>query len=91
MMIRVKVNSKSELVENREGKSAIYGVICCCDDIVESCYVWSYGLDLRSIRLIVVKVVVSSEETCNNCLFVEVFNYVLNCSYVIIDFLTSNS
>ena len=34
----------------------------------------SYGLDLRSIRLTVVKVVVSSERTCNNCLFVEVFN-----------------
>ena len=32
MMIRVKVNSKSELVEEREGKSALYGVICCCDD-----------------------------------------------------------
>ena len=32
MMIRVKVNSKSELVENREGNSALYGVICCCDD-----------------------------------------------------------
>ena len=32
MMIRVKVNSKSELVENREGKSTLYGVICCCDD-----------------------------------------------------------
>ena len=32
MIIRVKVNSKSELVENREGKSALYGVICCCDD-----------------------------------------------------------
>ena len=32
MMIRVKVNSKSELVENREGKSAIYRVFCCCDD-----------------------------------------------------------
>ena len=32
MMIRVKVNSKSELVENREGKSALYGVICCCDN-----------------------------------------------------------
>ena len=25
---------------------------------------WSYGLDLRSIRLTVVKVVVSSEGTC---------------------------
>ena len=32
MMIRVKVNSKSELVESREGKSTLYGVICCCDD-----------------------------------------------------------
>ena len=32
MMIRVKVNSKSELVENREVKSALYGVACCCDD-----------------------------------------------------------
>ena len=31
-MVRVKVNSKSELVEDREGKSALYGVICCCDD-----------------------------------------------------------
>ena len=32
MMIRVKVKSKSELVEDREKKSALYGVICCCDD-----------------------------------------------------------
>ena len=32
IMIRVKANSKSELVENREGKSTLYGVICCCDD-----------------------------------------------------------
>ena len=32
IMIRVKVNSKSELVENREGKSKLYDVICCCDD-----------------------------------------------------------
>ena len=32
MMIRVKVKSKSELVQNREGKSALYDVICCCDD-----------------------------------------------------------
>ena len=32
MMIGVKVNSKSELVEDREGKSVLYGVICCCDD-----------------------------------------------------------
>ena len=36
---------------------------------------WSYGLDLRSIRLTVVKTYVKSEETCNNCLFVEVFDY----------------
>ena len=52
---------------------------------------WSYGLDLRSIRLTVVKVVVSSKEICNNCLFVEVFNYFLNCSNEIFDFLASNS
>ena len=32
MMIRVKVNSKSELVDDREDKSARYGVIFCCDD-----------------------------------------------------------
>ena len=32
LMIRVKVSSKSELVENRDGKSALYGVICCFDD-----------------------------------------------------------
>ena len=32
MIIRVKVYSKAELVENRKGKSALYGVICCCDD-----------------------------------------------------------
>ena len=32
MMIRVKVYSKSELVEDREGKSTLYVVICCCDD-----------------------------------------------------------
>ena len=32
IMIRVKVNSKSELVEDSEGKSTLYGVICCCDD-----------------------------------------------------------
>ena len=32
MMIRVKVNSKSELVEDGERKLALYGVICCCDD-----------------------------------------------------------
>ena len=26
------LNSKLGLVENREGKSTLYGVICCCDD-----------------------------------------------------------
>ena len=48
---------------------------------------WSYGLDLRSIKLTVVKVVVSSEGTCNNCLFVEVFSYFLKCSNEIFHFL----
>ena len=52
---------------------------------------WSYDLDLRRIKLTVVKVVVSSEGTCNNCLFVEVFNYFLNCSKEIFYFLASNS
>ena len=51
---------------------------------------WSYGLDLTSIKLIVVKVVVSRERTSNNCLFVKVFNYFLNCSNQIFDFLASN-
>ena len=32
IMVRVKVNTKSELVEDREGKSGLYGVICCCGD-----------------------------------------------------------
>ena len=32
MIIGVKFNSKSELVEDREGKSMLYCVICCCDD-----------------------------------------------------------
>ena len=32
LVIRVNVNSKSELVKGREGKSALYRVICCCDD-----------------------------------------------------------
>ena len=50
-----------------------------------------HGSDLKSIRLTAVKVVVSSEGTCNNCLFVEVFNYFLKCSNEIFDFLTSNS
>ena len=51
---------------------------------------WSYGLNLRNIKLTDVKVVVSSEETCNNCLFVELFNYLLNCSKEIFNFLASN-
>ena len=51
----------------------------------------SYGLDLRSIKLTVVKVVVSSEGTCSNCVFVEVFNYFWNCSNEIFDFLASSS
>ena len=52
---------------------------------------WSYGLNLRIIKLTVVKVVVSSEGTCNTCLFIEVFNYFLNCSNEIFDFLASTS
>ena len=36
---------------------------------------WSYGLHVRRIRLTVVKVVVSSEGTCNNCLFVETIDF----------------
>ena len=51
---------------------------------------WSYDLELKSIRLTVIKVVVSSEETCNNCLLVEVFNYFLKCSNEILNFLTNN-
>ena len=35
---------------------------------------WSYGLDLRRIRLTVVKVFVSSEGTYNNCVLNKVFN-----------------
>ena len=49
----------------------------------------SCSLDLRRIRLTVVKVVVSSERTCNNSLFVKVFNYFLKCTNEIFDFLTS--
>ena len=51
---------------------------------------WSYGLDLRSVKLTVVKVVVSSEGTYNNCLFVEVFNWFLDFSNEIFDFLASS-
>ena len=34
---------------------------------------WSYGLDLKSIRLTVVKMVVSRKGACNN--FAKVVNY----------------
>ena len=32
LMIKVKVNSKSELVEDREGNSVLDHVISCCDE-----------------------------------------------------------
>ena len=51
---------------------------------------WSHSLDLRSIRLTVVKRIVSSDGSCKNCLFVEVFNYFWKCGNEIFDFLTSN-
>ena len=51
---------------------------------------YSYGLDLRSIKLTVAKAFVSSEVTCNNCLFNEGFNYFLKCSNEIFNFLTSS-
>ena len=51
---------------------------------------WSYDLDLGGIKLTVVKVVVSIEGTCNNCLFVEVFNWFLDFSNEIFDFLVNN-
>ena len=45
MMIRVKVNSKSELVEDRKGKSALYGVICCCDDrLLSRAVIWNHTI-----------------------------------------------
>ena len=64
-MIRVKVNSKSRLVEDREGKFTLYryNLLLWRQVIVESSNMWSYGLDLRSIRLTVVKVFESSEGT----------------------------
>ena len=52
---------------------------------------WSYGLYVKSIRLTTVKMVVSSKETCINCLFVEVFNHFLKSSNEIFYFLISNS
>ena len=43
MMIRVKVNSKSELVEDREGKSTLCGVICCSDDkLLSRAVIWNH-------------------------------------------------
>ena len=36
---------------------------------------WSYDLDLRIIKLTVVKVVVSSEGTCNNYLLKCLINF----------------
>ena len=42
MMIRVKANSKSELVEDREGKSTLYGVICCCDKLLSRAVIWNH-------------------------------------------------
>ena len=54
-------------------------------------YMFPHGnIGKKRVKLTVVKVVVSSEETCNNFLFVEVFNYFLNCSNEIFDFLASN-
>ena len=42
-MIRVKINSKSELVEDRKGKSTLYGVICCCDDrLLSRAVIWNH-------------------------------------------------
>ena len=55
-------------------------------------YMFPYGsIGKKRVKLTVVKVVVSSEGTCNNCLFVEVFNYFLNCINEIFDFLASSS
>ena len=51
---------------------------------------WSYGLDLRSIKLTVVKVFVSSEGTSNNFLFVEVVNWFLDFSNEIFEFPANN-
>ena len=44
-MIRVKVNSKSELVEDGEGKLTLYGVICCCDDrLLSRAVIWNHTI-----------------------------------------------
>ena len=44
----------------------------------------------EKIKLTVVKVFVSSEGTYNDCLFVEVFNWFLDFSSEIFDFLANN-
>ena len=42
-MIGVKVNSKSELVEDREGNTTLYGVICCCDyKLLSRAVIWNH-------------------------------------------------
>ena len=56
-------------------------------------YMFTHGnIGKKRVKLTIVKVliVVSSDGTCNNCLFVEVFNYFLNCSNETFDFLASN-
>ena len=43
LMIGVKVNSKSELVEDREGNTTLYGVICCCDyKLLSRAVIWNH-------------------------------------------------
>ena len=43
MTISVKVNSKSESVEDREGKSTLYAVICCSDDkLLSRAVIWNH-------------------------------------------------
>ena len=42
MIIKVKVNSKSELVEDGDGKSTLYGVICCCNKLLSRPVIWNH-------------------------------------------------
>ena len=42
MIIRVKVNTKSELVADREGKLLLYGVICCDDRLFSRAAICSH-------------------------------------------------
>ena len=44
IMVRVKVNSKSELVRDREEKSVLYGVICCDDRLLSRAVIWSHTI-----------------------------------------------